>query len=283
VQKYTSLSELDPQGFKYIVAGAFFQMQSTCIARIKEINKLVSGKILFIDVTPVRSDQQLLLCAHEREKIMEQLGAAHYFVVEESKWPATLSEIRKSLVCGKDLYRGPFFLSGLTESAIDLSFTSNFLEKAFFDNQTFEWHFQLGYYFPLFGEVVHGNKIGRTIGFPTLNIKPIDPRKLIPPMGVYAGLVKIGGSWLESMINIGIRPTIDDSRVTIETHVFGFSEEIYGERVMLHFTGRIRDEMKFISLEALKTQLQADQEAAFAMLGNISTRPSVKDDFLILV
>jgi len=283
LQKYHSISEIDPQRFKYIVAGAFFQMQSSCITRFKEINKLVSGNILFIDVVPVRNDQQLLLCAHERVKIMEQLGASHYFLVEEPQWPATLGEIRKTLICGKDLYRGPFFLSGLTENTIDLSLTSNFLAKAFFDNHIFEWHTQLGYYFPLFGEVVHGNKLGRTIGYPTLNIKPIDSRKLIPPMGVYAGLVKVHGNWLQSMINIGIRPTIDDSRVTIETHVFGFSEEIYGENVMLHFTGRIRDEMKFTSLDQLKVQLQSDQIVASEMLGNIKTEPSDRDDFMILV
>jgi hypothetical protein len=268
--------------FKHIVAGSFFQLQKSCILRIREINILVSGDILFIDVSPDNVHQQLLLSAMEREQVMKQLGASHLLIVSEQNWPGFLKNIRGFQNCENSIYKGPYFISGLSEKGADYSITSNFLIKSFQDNQLFNWHSDLGYYFPLTGTVVHGNKIGRTLGYPTLNILPTESRKLIPPMGVYTGLAKIHSKWYKTMINIGIRPTIDLSKVTIEAHIFDFSEEIYGETVAVHFTGRIRDEMRFESLDILKEQLKKDQEIAFSLLNAQNVQPPPMDDILII-
>jgi riboflavin kinase / FMN adenylyltransferase len=119
------------------------------------------------------------------------------------------------------------------------------------------------------GTVVEGNKIGRTLGYPTANLQLDDPDITVPGQGVYTALVRLGDSWHESMVNIGIRPTLDLYNVTIEAHLFDFREDIYGERIAIHFLERIRDEMRFSSLSALKKQLDADRGKTRAALARM--------------
>ncbi len=118
----------------------------------------------------------------------------------------------------------------------------------------------LGYAYPLSGEVVHGNKRGRTIGFPTANISLPDADKLVPANGVYAVRVLLGTRKLQGMMNIGFRPTVDGTERTIEVNILDFDEDIYGERITVQFLKRLREEKKFDGLEALKAQLEADRE-----------------------
>ncbi len=119
----------------------------------------------------------------------------------------------------------------------------------------------LGYNYYLSGTIVEGNHIGRKMGFPTANIHPLDPNKLIPMNGVYAILVELRGETYKGMLNIGFRPTIDSAMAvkTVEAHLFGASGDFYDEEVVIHFVKRVRDEMRFSGLEALKQQLQKDK------------------------
>ncbi len=105
--------------------------------------------------------------------------------------------------------------------------------------------------------------MGRQIGFPTANLHPTDPYKLIPMNGVYAIRAELTGRSYEGMLNIGFRPTIDSASEvkTIEAHLFNMSGDFYGEQIVIHFVSRIRDEMKFSGLEALKEQLKKDKMA----------------------
>ena len=112
------------------------------------------------------------------------------------------------------------------------------------------------------GVVISGNHLGRTIGFPTANMAIADPLLLIPCGGVYHSTVTVRGVTYEGMTNIGTRPTVGGSgALTVETHIFGFDEMIYGEQIMVGFLERIRDERRFPSLDALRTQLKADAAA----------------------
>ncbi|MHC1706655.1 MAG: bifunctional riboflavin kinase/FAD synthetase [Bacteroidales bacterium] len=122
------------------------------------------------------------------------------------------------------------------------------------------WLF-LGYPYPISGRVVEGEKIGRTIGFPTLNIEP-HPNKLIPAHGVYAVFAEYKGQPFEGMCNIGFRPTVKGENLTIEVNLFGFDEEIYDEEIRIAFMEKIRDEIRFNNLEELKAQLIKDRLAA---------------------
>jgi riboflavin kinase/FMN adenylyltransferase len=116
------------------------------------------------------------------------------------------------------------------------------------------------------GTVVHGDKRGKAIGFPTANIKPEHSRKIIPKNGVYAVKVRINGDWYDGMMNIGTRPTFDGEMQTLEVHLFNFDDNIYGKEVQVRFYNRIRDEKKFDGKEDLVAQLQQDEHRAKELL-----------------
>ncbi|HWZ22289.1 MAG TPA: bifunctional riboflavin kinase/FAD synthetase [Cytophagaceae bacterium] len=120
--------------------------------------------------------------------------------------------------------------------------------------------------YKLKGIVVKGKQLGRTIGFPTANIKVSDPDKLIPADGVYAVQVKYKESLLGGMLNIGMRPTVEGLDRTIEVNIFNFDKEIYGEELEILFLEFIRPEKKFNGLEALKEQLNSDKITAHKIL-----------------
>ena len=119
----------------------------------------------------------------------------------------------------------------------------------------------LGYDYALKGVVVAGNRLGRTIGFPTANMKLYEPLKLVPGRGVYVVEAEVLGRKYRGMTNIGQRPTVGGTFTTIETHILDFDEDIYGLPLRITFLRRLRDEVHFPSLEALKAQLEKDREA----------------------
>ena len=125
----------------------------------------------------------------------------------------------------------------------------------------------LGYNFSISGEVVKGNQLGRTIGFPTANVKPDEPDKIIPEYGVYAVLFEWKGKLYKGMSNIGIRPTLDVNVLTIEAHIFDFDQDIYGEEVSIYFLEHIRPEKKFRDLELLRRRLIIDRLKVKGILG----------------
>ena len=120
----------------------------------------------------------------------------------------------------------------------------------------------LGYEYSLFGVVVAGNQLGRTIGFPTANMQLYEPLKLVPGNGVYKVRVEAVGRILAGMCNIGLRPTVShDTRLTIETNIFDFDEDIYGLPIKVTFLHKIRDEHRFSSIGELKAQLEQDRNS----------------------
>lgn len=119
----------------------------------------------------------------------------------------------------------------------------------------------LEYRYTIKGRVVEGKKLGRKIGFPTANIVPVDPMKLIPLNGVYAVKVNIDGEIFSGMLNIGFRPTIQQQyhSLTIEVNIFDFEKDIYEKEISVVFVKRIRDEKKFVGIEELTNQLEIDK------------------------
>ncbi len=118
----------------------------------------------------------------------------------------------------------------------------------------------LGYDYFIQGKVIHGDKIGRKIGFPTANIVINDKDKLIPKIGIYAAKVEVDGIMAECMAYIGNRPTIDTGlKKNIEVHIFDFNSNIYTKEIKLHFVSFIREDQKFGSLDALANQLKLDE------------------------
>ena len=130
--------------------------------------------------------------------------------------------------------------------------------------------------YQLSGKVMPGEHIGHQLGFPTANLQPDDPFKLIPASGVYAVWAQVAdqttpnpsysGGELPAMMNIGTRPTFDGRNRTLEVNIFDFDGDLYGQTVIITFVARLREERKFESPEALMAQLKEDQEQAKTIL-----------------
>jgi riboflavin kinase/FMN adenylyltransferase len=124
----------------------------------------------------------------------------------------------------------------------------------------------LGRSYSLSGLVVKGQQIGRSIGFPTANIQVEDPYKLLPSDGAYAVYAEVNGTRHKAMLNIGDRPTVAGGQKTIEAHLIDFHGDLYGQVLTIYFETFLREEIRFASLEALKTQLVEDRERAIFSL-----------------
>ncbi len=124
----------------------------------------------------------------------------------------------------------------------------------------------LTYSYSVTGKVVEGFRLGRKIGFPTANLEPNHPDKLIPANGVYAVKVRWNNHYYMGMLNIGNRPTVaNDGRISIEVHLLDFNEDIYSQEIEIIFIQKIRDEQKFNSLDELMSQLQKDKNFVIEM------------------
>lgn len=150
----------------------------------------------------------------------------------------------------------------------DITYSSTNIRNSLLKGQIQEAKHLLGYDYKLNGVVVHGEQIGRTMNFPTANIQVLNESKLIPATGVYAVKTTINEKKYCGMLNIGTRPTFNGLNKTIENHIFKFCEEIYGYSIQIEFIKRIRDEIKFNSLEDLKTQLHKDKKQITAFFNH---------------
>lgn len=117
----------------------------------------------------------------------------------------------------------------------------------------------LGRYYSFIGKVVHGRKLGRTLGYPTANIEINEKYKLIPAIGVYAVKCIIDNITYNGMMNIGFNPTIVDKGFSVEVNIFEFEADIYDKEITVLMVGKIRDEKKFDNLDTLVLSLQQDK------------------------
>jgi len=159
----------------------------------------------------------------------------------------------------------PVRVGGLSADRGPIS--STLIRNALFAGEVISAERMLGYRYGLCGVVVAGNRLGRTIGFPTANMQLYEPLKLVPGNGVYAVQVEVLGKRYGGVCNIGTRPTVGlGGGRTIETHILGFDQDIYGLDLNIEFCARLRDERKFDSLESLRCQLLLDCQKAAEIL-----------------
>jgi riboflavin kinase/FMN adenylyltransferase len=124
----------------------------------------------------------------------------------------------------------------------------------------------LGRPYSIQGEVIEGDKIGRTIDFPTANIDVIFKHKLIPSEGIFAVKIIVDEVYHKGMLNIGYRPTFGGKQKRMELHIFDFDQNIYGKEITIEFYDKIRSEIKFQNVGALKAQLTEDKQNALEIL-----------------
>lgn len=276
----------------------------TILARLTEVAKASNGESVLITYWPhprtvVANDSQnlkLLTTLDEKIELLDQAGVDHLVIIPFTRSFSQLSSeeyIRqilidkigtKKLVIGYDHRFGRdreggfdyiklhqsdygFEVEEIPRQDVEaVGVSSSKIRTALAEGNVHTANRFLGRAYTLTGTIVKGRQLGRTIGFPTANMQVDDPVKLIPANGVYAVEVDYAGSTLSGMLNIGFRPTVAGTNQTIETYIFDFDKDIYGEHMTLKFREFLRPEQKFDGLPALVAQLKSDEEDARAVL-----------------
>ena len=187
------------------------------------------------------------------------LGYDHRLGHDRFDSPEQMAEVVAR--CGVEPVRVPAFAIG------DGAVSSTRIRNALVAGNVTGAEAMLGYRYGLCGVVVAGNRLGRTIGFPTANMQLYEPLKQLPANGVYAVWADVLGARYKGVCNIGTRPTVGMGGArTIETHILDFDEDIYGLDLRIEFCDRLRDERRFDSLEVLGRQLALDRQKAAEIL-----------------
>lgn len=270
----------------------------TILNRLNEVAKKMKGESVLLTFYPhprmvLQEDAELRLLntIDEKTELLKQAGIDHLIIHPFTKSfsrTTSLEFVRdilvnqigtKKLVIGYDHHfgrnregsfehlkeYGPVYGFEVEEiSAQDIenvNVSSTKIRKALVAGDVKTANTYLGHHFQLSGVVVHGNKVGRELGYPTANIDIQNKYKLIPSEGIYAVKVKLGSENYRGMLNIGRRPTINsgNGEQTIEVNIFEFKKEIYGEKIQLELIERVRDEKKFANKEELIAEMQKDQ------------------------
>ena len=274
------------------------------IARLKEVATQHGGETVLITLYPHPrmvlfpddNDLQLLSTQDEKTDLLHKYGIDHLVVIPFSKEFARLTSLEfvrdilvdkigvKTLVIGYDHHFGRnregsieqlrelapqfhFEVEEIPAQDIDhVNVSSTKIREALLNGEVETAKQYLGHAYSLQGTVVEGNKLGRTIGYPTANIEIGDKHKLIPADGVYAVHVLAGNERFGGMLNIGYRPTVEGKKRTTEVNIFDFERDLYGQQLKIEFEARLRNEQKFNGLDALKEQLAQDKINALAAL-----------------
>ena len=193
-----------------------------------------------------------ILYPEEKASIIEKLaycGFNYHFGYKASGTAETL--MKEGMKRGFGIHiQEPFEIDGNLVS-------STFIRKLIQNGQVDQCMKYMGRLYSIGGEVVVGNKLGRTIGFPTSNIM-IDETMVTPPNGVYVTYCVYNGVHYPSITNVGVKPTIGTYHKNVETHIFNFDKELYGKMIRVEFLQKTRDEQKFESVEALSRQITDD-------------------------
>lgn len=240
---------------------------------------------------------ELLSTLDEKIEILSKLGLDHLAIIPFTESFSELSPLEyvedflvkyfhpKAIVIGYDHKFGKDrkgdlkFLESLSEKwqyrvieigaeMIDqLNISSSGIRKFLSLGNILEANSLLGYPYSFGGIVVHGNKIGKELGYPTANLKLENEEKKIPCAGIFAIKVKVGTKIYNGMLYLGNRPTIEgETKNVIEVNIFDFSEEIYGESIRVFIIDFIRHDEKFNSLEELKNTIDKDKSVALKLL-----------------
>ena len=305
---YNGVEEFEKLTNAVVTSGTFDGVHvghQKILNRLKSIANATNGETVLITYWPhprlvLGSDQsiKLLTVFEERIKLFDRFGLDHlikiHFTKEFSKTSSQefIKNIlvhgigTRTLVIGYDHKFGHnregsfealslnahtygFEVEEIPKQEIDhIAVSSTKIRNHLLNGEIHISNQYLGYPYCLHGKVVKGNQLGRTLGFPTANIQVNSELKLIPSSGSYAVLIEIGTQGYKGMLNIGMRPTVnqEDPKQTIEVHIFNFEGNIYGKEITIKFIKLIRKEEKFESLDALKAQLAQDEQSALHIL-----------------
>ena len=245
---------------------------------------------------PEDKSLRLLTTLSEKVKLLEEMGVDHLIILPFTKELSQMSSeefIRdilvdkiqtKTLVIGYDHKFGKnregsfeylqshshlfgFAIEEISRQDVDdLGVSSTKIRTALAQGDISTANKYLGRPYDLSGQVVKGQQIGRSLGFPTANIQIAEDYKLLPRDGAYAVHAEVNSIRYKAILNIGDRPTVDGQKKTIEAHLIDFEGDLYGQELRVYFQEFLREEKKFESLDALKNQLVVDRERAIFIL-----------------
>lgn len=192
-----------------------------------------------------------------REILVEKLNVGEIFMGYDHRFGRNRESSIEDLKALGDIYS--FKVHEIPAQDIEaIAVSSTKIRKAIATGDWTRVHKFLGRPYKLSGRVVPGKQLGRQIDFPTANLAIEESYKLLPPKGVYWVRVKLEGQFHLGMMNIGVRPTLQATKQTIEIHLFDFDQDIYGKHLHVEVLKNIREEKAFESIEALQAQLQED-------------------------
>lgn len=239
---------------------------------------------------------RLLTTLSEKVKLLEEMGVDHLIILPFTNELSQMSSedfIRdilvdkiqtKTLVIGYDHKFGKnregsfeylqshshlfgFAIEEISRQDVDdLGVSSTKIRTALAQGDISTANKYLGRPYDLSGQVVKGQQIGRSLGFPTANIQIAEDYKLLPRDGAYAVHAEVNSIQYKAILNIGDRPTVDGQKKTIEAHLIDFERDLYGQELRIFFQEFLREEKKFENLDALKNQLVVDRERAIFIL-----------------
>ncbi len=274
------------------------------LGRLKELAERKQGETVLLTywphprliLQPEDNNLRLLTTLTEKVKLLEELGVDHLIILPFTKELSQMSSeefIReilvekiqtKTLVIGYDHKFGKnregsfeylqshshlfgFDMEEISRQDVDdLAVSSTKIRTALAQGDISTASKYLGRPYFLSGQVVKGQQIGRSIGFPTANIHVVDNYKLLPRDGAYAVYAEVRKIRYKAILNIGDRPTVDGKKKTIEAHLIDFDGDVYGQELFIHFQEFLREEERFENLDALKNQLVIDRERAIFIL-----------------
>jgi riboflavin kinase/FMN adenylyltransferase len=269
------------------------------LKRLCELAKATGGESVILTffphprliIDPENQQLKMINTVEEKAKILANLGVDHLIITPFTRDFSNLSPAEyikqilidtigvKNIIVGYDHRFGKdrqggmsdlqefagiygFAIEEIPEQDInDVAVSSTKVRTALLEGDVALAASYLGYNFSIHGRVIKGDKIGRTIGFPTANIFVEETYKLIPSDGIYAVTVELNAVVYKGMAYIGQRPTINGMTRNIEVNIFDFSQEIYGQLITMNFLKFLRHDVKFTGLEALKDQLHDDKLA----------------------
>jgi riboflavin kinase/FMN adenylyltransferase len=212
----------------------------------KEFSQLTSDQFIQ-EILIGKIGTKMLVIGYDHHFGKNREGSFEYLVANKEKYPFEIEEIPE-----QDIH--------------DIAVSSTKIRSALLEGNIDIANEFLGRPYSLLGTVVEGDKIGRTLGFPTANLYLKETFKLIPSDGIYAAAVTVKGVTHKGIVYIGNRPTLDGTRKAIEAFIFDFDSEIYGEKIEFELLSFIRGDLKFSSLDAMVAQMKEDVTKAKAYL-----------------
>ncbi len=276
------------------------------ISRLTEVAKQINGESVILTffphprmiINPEDVNLKLITTINEKAKLLENLGVDHLIITPFTRDFSNLSaetyikEIlvdkigTKKIIIGYDHHFGKdregnlkqlqkfssdyhYEVEEIPEQDIhDIAVSSTQIRHALLKGDVGTANEFLGYPFSLFGRVIKGDQLGRTMGFPTANLLIEENYKLIPRDGIYAVKVRIDSDSqvYSGMAYIGNRPTINGMSKNIEVNIFDFSRDIYRQYITIEYHHFIRDDMRFDNMDDLKAQITKDKQSAISLL-----------------